>query len=244
MFRQTFRMKAILLFVATLAFVLSPLWSPSFKGYDPSMFPNPVDKPAVQPAGWAFSIWSLIYLWLVIHAAWGLFKRAEVSGWDQPRWPLFLSLALGASWLVVATSQPWLATLQIWIMWAAAVWAMARAPRTLESALLSWPISLYAGWLTAASAVGTGVVLIGYNIGSETVVTLLMLSLVAAISLTLILWLRPPRGYALGVIWALIGVIAANWGHDVIMLPACIYALALLVLTFWQPRSPRHGYSH
>ncbi|MER5172161.1 hypothetical protein [Thioclava kandeliae] len=234
----SFRLKAVLVLVAVVAFVVSPIWSPSFKGYDPTQFPNPVDAPAIQPAGWAFSIWSLIYLWLVAHALWGLLRHNDDAGWDRTRLPLLLSTGLGASWLVVATSMPWLATLQIWLMWALALWAMMRARDAGQPALCAGPIGLYTGWLTAASAVGTGVVLIGYNIGSEITVTLLMLCVVAAISLAIVLLARPPRTFAIAVIWALIGVIAANWGDGVVMLPASIFALALAAVA-WRDLLPK-----
>jgi hypothetical protein len=66
----------------------------------------PVDDPPIQPAGWAFAIWGVIYLWLVASAGYGLFKRDVDPGWDATRWPLFVSLGIGASWIAVAMIAP------------------------------------------------------------------------------------------------------------------------------------------
>ena len=45
------RLKAILVFAATLLFVLSPLATEPFTGFREGAFPVPVDDPMIQPAG-------------------------------------------------------------------------------------------------------------------------------------------------------------------------------------------------
>lgn len=224
------RLKAILLFVATLGFMVASYSARNFRGYEPGDFPVPYTDPPIQPAGWAFAIWGLIYLWLIAHAAYGLFKRADDAGWDAPRWPLIISIALGASWLEVAMTAPLWATAQICIMWAGAALAMTAAPKATQRWILAAPIGLYAGWLTAASGVATGVVLIGYGILSETAASLVMLAVIAAIALTLTRRFAPPASYPAGVIWALIGIIAANLSTAPVIAGAA--ALAAVALAF------------
>ena len=58
------RKTSLLVLLAALAFALSPLLSSGFNGFAPDQFPIPQDNPPVQPAGYAFAIWGLIYLWL------------------------------------------------------------------------------------------------------------------------------------------------------------------------------------
>ena len=65
---MTNRSWAILVLIAAIAFALSPVIFPGFAGYDADLFPIPQENPPVQPAGWAFSIWGLIYLWLILGA--------------------------------------------------------------------------------------------------------------------------------------------------------------------------------
>ena len=145
---DTERMKSILVVAAALAFVLSPLVSQSFGGFDPGQFPVPQDNPPAQPAGWAFSIWTLIYGWLLVHACFGLLRRADAADWGRTRWPLLASLVLGAAWIPVALRSPQMATAIIWAMLATAHWALLAAPDR-DRWWARVPLALYAGWLTA-----------------------------------------------------------------------------------------------
>ena len=61
-------MLAILVLTAAIAFAVSPLMVPGFNGFEPGQFPVPQEDPPAQPAGWAFSIWLLIYVWLIAGA--------------------------------------------------------------------------------------------------------------------------------------------------------------------------------
>lgn len=205
-------LRALLLLIVTLAFGLAPLVTPPFTGYDPGLFPVRVEAPAIQPAGYAFSIWGLIYLWLILHAAFSLLKRRENALWDATRWPLILAIALGAAWLSIAPVAPILATVTIWVMALAAIAAFLRADTDTDRWLLSAPIAILAGWLTAAASVSTGVVVSGYGLLPDTASAAVML----AVTLALALWTQrqKPRMpvYGLTVIWALIGITVKNAG--------------------------------
>jgi hypothetical protein len=210
--RDTSRLKAILLFAAAVAFGVAPWLTPGFGGFDPAAFPVPQADPPVQPAGYAFAIWGVIYLWLFAHAAWGLFARPDDTGWDSPRWPLFGSLALGASWLAVALSAPVVATVQIWAMLLLALAALFRTPPGRERWLLEAPLALYAGWLTAASFVALGFLLGGYGLMGERAAAVLCLIGAAAVGLVVQTRLGRAPLYGAALVWALIGVVVANAG--------------------------------
>ena len=87
--------KALLLLLTTLAFGVAPFVTPPFTGYDPSLFPVQIERPSIQPAGYAFAIWSVIYLWLIAHAVFGLWKRPDSAAWDVVRLPLALAVGVG-----------------------------------------------------------------------------------------------------------------------------------------------------
>lgn len=72
---------SLILLVATLAFGVAPFVTPPFTGYDPAMFPVYILRPSIQPAGYAFAIWSVIYLWLIAHAIFGFWKRPADAAW-------------------------------------------------------------------------------------------------------------------------------------------------------------------
>lgn len=206
------RSLALIQFIATLAFVGAPVVTPPFTGYDPGQFPVVIPQPAVQPAGYAFAIWSVIYLWLVLHAGFGLWKRRHHPAWKKVRLPLTVSLLLGTVWLAIAGASPLWATAVILVMAASAIFAFLTAPTEPDRWLLSAPLAIYAGWLTAASAVSVGILLAGYGITDNAEAAVDMMA--AVLILGLLIQSRRPRMpvYALTVVWALAGIAIANWG--------------------------------
>lgn len=199
----------LLTLLAAVGFALSPLLTPGFNGFEAGQFPVPQDNPPVQPAGYAFSIWGLIYLWLIAAAVVGLRKHPTEPEWQAMRPALILSLGSGLFWLAVAqVSVPW-ATALIFFMLATALAALLRAGDG-DRLWLREPIGLYAGWLTAASSVSVGLMLAGYGVTGATTAALLGLSLALIITLAIHLIRPESAAYTAGVLWALIGVIVAN----------------------------------
>jgi len=204
-----FRSKAILVLLAAIAFLLSPILSSGFNGFSAGQFPIPQVDPPVQPAGYAFSIWGLIYLALLAGAVYGLFKRAGDAGWDAARWPLIASLVVGAAWIPIANRSVFGATVLIWLMLVTAVLALLAAGKS-DRLWQRSPIALYAGWLTAASCVALGLVLAGYGWLGGTAAALICISLALAIAV-LVQYARPDTPeYSMTVVWALVGVIVSN----------------------------------
>lgn len=201
---------SILVVLAALAFAASPFLVPGFNGFEPDQFPVPQIDPPVQPAGYAFSIWGVIYLWLIAGAVFGMLQRADDPDWAAMRPPLFASLAIGATWLAVAQMSPLAATVLIWAMWATAVVSLFRVGDT-DRWLQQAPVAIYAGWLTAASCVSIGLLLGGYGWLPATLAALVALGLALALAVTLQYRLHRAPEYGLTVIWALVGVIVANW---------------------------------
>ena len=214
--------------LAALAFALSPLLSSGFNGFAPDQFPIPQDNPPVQPAGYAFAIWGLIYLWLVAGAAYGIWDRATDPDWEPMRPALTVSLLIGAAWIPVAQLSPLWATVLIWAMLVTAVLALLRAGKA-DHLWLRTPIALYAGWLTAASSVALGLILAGYGYLDAQMAALLGLTVALVIALT-VQALRPDApGYPAAVGWALVGVLVANLdGPNWSVLALVILGIALL----------------
>lgn len=216
--------------IAIAAFVLSPLVTDPFSGFDPDRFPVPQIAPPVQPAGYAFSIWGLIYLWLAVSALFGVMARRADAGWQRMRLPLILSLGPGAAWLWVAGLSPIWATLLIFWMLGFALLAMLRAPGA-DRWLAQAPVAIYAGWLTAAAHVSLGISLGGYGLAPSDIAAVLSLALATGVALV-ILYQRPDLfTYGLAVIWAVIGVLVANLGGSIMVQVAAVGALGLVALT-------------
>ncbi|WP_372841640.1 hypothetical protein [Phaeovulum sp.] len=236
------RSTAGLVLMATLAFALSPLLTIGFNGFTASQFPVPQIDPPVQPAGYAFSIWGVIYLWLIAGAGYGFWRAADDPGWHPMRRPLIISLAIGAFWIAAAGVSPLLATLMIFVMAAAAIAALLRAGKG-QAWLQARPVALYAGWLTAASGVALGVVLGGYAVLPAEAAAIVCL--VGVLSVAVLVQAARPRewAYPAAVIWALLGVIVANPSGEnwkVLLLAASGIAVLTLraALPFMKGRNP------
>ena len=203
---------AIITAFLTATFLISPAFT-SFSGFEANQLPIPQIDPPIQPAGYAFSIWGIIYLWLGFSAAFGIWKRSDDPAWDRARLPLILSLGIGTPWLYVATKSPILATIMIILMAATAVTALFKAPE-FDRWTFQAPVAIYAGWLTAASFVSLGSTMAGYGIvfgslGWAYVCIVSALAVAIAVNHT-----RPAPEYLLTVIWALVGIIVANQGQE------------------------------
>lgn len=207
------RALAVLVAVLTVAFALSPAFTAGFAGFEKGQFPVVLDHWPAQPAGWAFSIWGAIYLWLAASAGYGLLRRAEDAGWHAARLPLAVSLGVGVPWIAVANAAPVAATAMILVMAGFAIAAMLRAPAQ-DAGWQGWPVGLYAGWLTAASGVAVAVVLSGHGILGAIPAALVLLALVLAVALA-VQTARPGiPSYGVAVGWALTGIAVANLGAE------------------------------
>ncbi|SPF80883.1 tryptophan-rich sensory protein [Pseudoprimorskyibacter insulae] len=199
-----------LVLIAAIAFAASPIFSTGFSGFTADQFPVPQENPPVQPAGYAFAIWGLIYLWLIAGAAFGLIKRGDDPDWQPMRLPLLVSLGVGITWIPVANLSPVAATVLIWLMLGSALFSLFKVGDTDRWWQLS-PVAVYAGWLTAASSVSIGLLLGGYGYLNGTLSALVGLGIALAIAMVVQYRLHRAPLYGVTVIWALVGVIVANW---------------------------------
>lgn len=222
------RTRAIALLVLTVAFAIAPAFAPSFRGYDPADFPLPVIHPPVQPAGYTFSIWLALYVALILSALIGWRSHASDPEWDRPRLPLIVSVALGCFWLNVANVAPVPATLMILVMAGCAVAALL-ATRPGGPAWLRQPLAAYAGWVTAASGVATGVVLTGYGVLSAAMAALTVLLAVLIVGLA-VLWKARAPIYGAVIAWALAGIVVANLGQVPLVRWAALAGAVIMVV--------------
>jgi len=200
---------ALLTLILTATFVVSPALTSPFSGFEADQLPIPQIDPPVQPAGYAFAIWGLIYGWLVVSALFGMIKRSEDPQWDRARLPLIISLAVGTPWLAIANTSAVWATITIFIMAAGAIAALLRAPHR-DMWWFRVPVGIYAGWLTAASFVSLGNTAAGYGVLTDQI-GWAYLGILGALAVTIpvLLASRTPA-YGLTVIWALVAIIVAN----------------------------------
>lgn len=200
---------AVAVLLTTIAFGLSSYLVPDFGGFDPDQFPIPQDDPPVQPAGYAFAIWAVIYLWLFAGACYGVIRRPTALDWGEMRPYLALSLAVGASWLPAAKLSALAATILIWVMLIPALIALFRAP-LLDRWWGRAPVGFYAGWLSAASFVAIGLCLAGWGLMQPVPAAILCVTLAVCLSAYVQIALEGVPEYGVAVVWALVAVAINN----------------------------------
>ena len=225
---------ALITLILTLTFVLSPALTSPFSGFSPDQLPIPQIDPPIQPAGYAFAIWGLIYGWLVVSAGFGIWKRGSDPAWDRARLPLIVSLGVGTPWLAVANNSAIWATILIFIMAIGAILALLRAPKD-DYWLFKVPVGIYAGWLTAASFVSLGSTAAGYGILTGQMGWAYLGILGALAVATPVLLRSAAPSYGLTIVWALVGIIVANqadiWTVSALAAAGIVVVLALIAVT-------------
>lgn len=195
--------------ILSITFAASPYFVDGFAGFDPNQFPIPQENPPVQPEGYAFAIWGVIYLWLILGMGWGLLRARLDGQWHDMRKPLCLSFAVGTFWLAVAVASPVWATVLIWVMLGSALAALFLAP-VEDRVWAALPVGLYAGWLSAASCVSLGLLAAGYGVMSAQSAGVAFVGIAIVIGAFVQAALRRTPSYGFAVIWALVAVVVQN----------------------------------
>lgn len=177
----------------------------------------------LKAAGYAFAVWGVIYLGLLIYAVrQALPSTGESELLNRLGWPSALAL-LGIGWWIVAAAFDWeMATLVLifgsLLVLLIPLLAHARTIRALprrdmERWTVVWPLALLAGWLGIAAPLNLLTVLTGNGdlptILSPTVWALLAVVVVMVKALAVTRVLRTPA-FALPVAWGLLGVFVAE----------------------------------
>ncbi|MGJ6980407.1 hypothetical protein ACSDQ9_07735 [Aestuariimicrobium soli] len=215
------------------------------------------DATLIAPGSPAFSIWSVIYLLLVVYVVWLWTPSGAVSARAASLGPLpAISMVLNGAWLGI-TQAGWLWVSVVDIVALALVLgllmrrlARSRPRGTVEAVVLDLTYGLYLGWVAVATcanvtaaAVGSGVDL---GVTGNTVAAVVVLVVAAALGLVFSRTLAAP-GIALAMVWGL-GWIA--WGrlaadpHSVVVgAVAAVAALAVAAafLTRKGEPAPRRG---
>lgn len=222
------RGSAYLTSALAVAFAIAPALTEPFTGYTADQLAVPQPNPPIQPPGWAFSIWGVIYAWVLLGTGYGAWRAADAENWGPMRPSFALALALGAVWLAIANASPFWASIVIAVMAASAITALLRAG-SMDWMWQVAPVAILAGWLTAATGVSFSVMLAGFGVLGSQVAGVLCLLVVLVVAL----WVVSQRAewpYGFGVGWALFGVCITAYGQDNwVVLALAALGLATLV---------------
>lgn len=197
------------------------------------------------PAGYAFSIWGLIYIGLIAFAIYqsrGLFNQKEAPDVvDKIGWMFVFSCIANCLW-ILAWLYDYTGTSVI-IMTALLLSLCSIVVRTrMEFDLITfkrvalewWPFAIYFGWITVAiianiAAYLTKIKWDGFGISAANWTIIMIL---AAMLINLfVTWTRNLRESASVGIWALIAVAVANWEVDKSVAYAAVIASVIIFIS-------------
>jgi len=201
------------------------------------------DRYATQltPAGYAFAIWSLIYVGLgayVVHQA--MPSNASGGPIAKTRIPFILSCAANAGWLLCWHYD--LIPLSLVIMFAllAILAYLSNLVRHVTEAkqlfLLKAPFNLYFGWITVASIVNAAITLVYLGVspsagwapaaGAALILAATALGMFIRFRLTAF-W------YPMAIAWGATGIAVKQSGNTPIVVAAAIAVIILLFVALW-----------
>ena len=169
----------------------------------------------LTPAGYAFSIWGLIFLALTIYAVWQLLPaQRRISLPDALAKPLTLASIATGAWVVLFANELILPSVGVMLLiLGCLIVAYGRARRRIFAdaapALAGVPLSLYLGWISVASVINITIGLrqLGWQTaeGASITLTLGLIFLVVALGLIMSRVFRD-MVFPLVVAWALVAV--------------------------------------
>jgi hypothetical protein len=193
----------------------------------------------IQPAGWAFSIWGLIYLFSLVYAVYQLIPKYENRVLAATRWPAVIGFLSSIAWLYFAGSGDWQTwfTAPVLFLMAISFTFVVRAPervdqwQTLLSKKLLYPYAAWTGiaaWLNVQTLVTDMGLVTGETLNIVT--NLVLFVCVAAFTLFYLRKTSYSIFYGGVMIWAGIGVVYANLNGGMVLF-AVLGGLLSLVTT-------------
>ena len=213
------RIRSIAVLVTAIAQVASAPLTPLLLGPQASTgMISDANHTAATPAGYAFSIWGLIYLASLVLAVWQLIGNAPASPVNRRTgWWLTGAFAASTVWVpIFGAGLIWLAQLVIFVLVGCLAVALARlaafgpAATVAERWCLRIPVGLYLGWAICAAAAGLALTLRWFGTSEAGAVaigiSLVVVVLAVAGCLLVVLRLDAVAGFTFTAGWALVAI--------------------------------------
>jgi hypothetical protein len=244
--------RLLVLAAAIFAVLAGTLQTSLGLGQTPEEFAADSDA-TLRVAGYAFSIWGVIYAWLLVYAARQALPRTpETRLLRAFGWPSLLALLGIGWWIVAAAVDAELMTIVLIFASSAALLVpllrdarlvRAEPSRSVDRWTVIWPLGLLAGWLSIASLVNLLTVLTGNGDLPAVLPPLgwgLLAVAVAALLAIGVTWRARTLSYPIPIAWGLVAVFAAEQADDLplavgALVAALLIATAAVLLVFRRP---------
>jgi hypothetical protein len=189
----------------------------------------------VTPAGYAFSIWSLIYVGLIAFSIYQALPK-NLERFRGTRTVYIFSCLLNCAWIYAWHHEMMLACLGIILALLATLLFINIRVRNGESYTEYWavsaPLSLYFGWVTAAAIVNFAVAAgsFGLTVSGAGATLFGIICILAAAALGIIVRAKLTNYlYPLAIAWALTAIGVKQSGQTLIVVAAALGTVACLI---------------
>ncbi len=191
----------------------------------------------VTPSGYAFAIWSLIYLGLIAFSIYqALPSQTDNSRFRSIRTVYIANCAANCFWIYLWHYDSILASLAVMFFLLTTLVLINVNLRKSDSMAETWlariPFSLYFGWVTVATILNFSIALVflGVNTTESTSIILSAILVVGATILGILIRFKLAIfAYPLAIAWALTAIAVKQSGKTAIVVCAAFGVIALLV---------------
>lgn len=189
----------------------------------------------ITPAGFAFAIWSVIYLGLIAFSIYQALPSNAEKFRGMRRFYI-LSCAANGAWLYLWSQEMMivsLGTIIVLLISLAVVNIKLRATETnAEYWLAKVPFGLYFGWVTAATILNATITLVSVGVDFPQTTTKIIgasLMLIAAALGAFVRWKLKNYFYPLAIAWALTAIAVKQSGQTLIVTACAIGVIICLI---------------
>lgn len=182
----------------------------------------------LTPAGYAFSIWALIYLGIILFSIFQAMP-AQADNFKKVRGFYILSCVANCTWIFLWHNQLIVASVGAMLVLLASLVAINFNLDKEDSAVARVPFGMYFGWITAASIVNIAVCVT--YLGVEISISTACIAIAFAAALGVFFRLKLPNfAYGLTITWAIVAIAVKHGGVRAISFTAAIATIILLIV--------------
>jgi hypothetical protein len=191
----------------------------------------------VTPAGYAFAIWSLIYLGIAAFSVYQALPK-NLERFRALRTVYILSCAANCAWLYFWHQEAILVSVAIIFLLLGSLAYINVRLRTTETNgefwLAKFPFGIYFGWVTAATIINVVIALVYLKVQVSDSVAVMLSAGLILIATTLGIIIRFKLNnvfYPLAIAWALTAIAVEQSGQTLIAAAAAVAVNVLLIVT-------------
>lgn len=222
------KLKPILVIIATIfVIVVNYLASIAYIGGITPNYLSDKYPTFVTPAGYAFSIWALIYLGLIVFSLYQAMPL-HLDNFKKVRGFYTLSCLANCVWIFLWHNQQIVASVGAMLVLLASLIAINVNLSKEDSLIARVPFGMYFGWITVAMIVNIAVCLA--YLGVEISITTACVVIAIATFFGVIVRLKLPNvAYGLTVTWGIVAIAVKHGGVTAISFVSAIAVIILLI---------------